>query len=156
MNQKNYKLYSENETMKLAQSFSKFLRSGDIICLMGDLGAGKTTFIKGVAKGLNINPNIVSSPTYVLMNEYKGKFPLYHFDLYRLNDMQEIIDIGYDEFLYGQGVSALEWAEHLKGLMPKQYLQVKIDHLKPAGRKIRLSYKGIYYKEVFKKITEVL
>src|SRR3990167_3061167 len=102
---------STDQTLELGEKLARHLRKGDILCLGGELGSGKTIFIKGIAQGLKISPAKVHSPTFVLMNAYEGKLPLYHFDLYRLEGVREISTIGYEEFLYGDGVSVIEWAD---------------------------------------------
>ncbi|MFI5324297.1 MAG: tRNA (adenosine(37)-N6)-threonylcarbamoyltransferase complex ATPase subunit type 1 TsaE, partial [Thermodesulfobacteriota bacterium] len=96
------------ETIKLGEIIGKSLEPGSIIALRGGLGAGKTVLVKGIARSLGIEDEPVS-PTFVIMNAYEGRIPLYHFDLYRISDADELIGIGYDEFLFGEGVSAVEW-----------------------------------------------
>lgn len=135
------------QTIALGERLAKHLKKGDIVCLQGDLGAGKTTFIKGVAKGLKIAPVKVNSPTFILMNAYQGRLPLYHFDLYRLEKMEEIGAIGYEEFLYGDGVSVIEWAERLGVLTPKEYLRVELKHKGENERSIKVSAVGKKYYE---------
>lgn len=99
---------SLEETEQIAEDFAKTLKSGDIVLLSGDLGAGKTQFTKGVAKGLGINDTI-PSPTFTIMNSYENR--LFHFDLYRLHSFEELINVGAEEFLYSNGISILEWPE---------------------------------------------
>ena len=99
---------SLEDTEKIAEDFAKTLKSGDIVLLSGDLGAGKTQFTKGVAKGLGINDTI-PSPTFTIMNSYENR--LFHFDLYRLHSFEELINVGAEEFLYSNGISILEWPE---------------------------------------------
>jgi len=133
------------ETMKIAEQLGKKVSGGDIICLFGDLGAGKTTFVKGLAKGLKFNSAKVTSPTFVLMNIYEGRLPVYHFDLYRIEENAELAMIGYDEFLYGNGVAVIEWAERLNTLMPSERLDIELTHKKPEGRMIKMIAKGARY-----------
>lgn len=117
-----------NETLEIGTALGKTLKEGDIITLSGDLGAGKTTFTKGIAKGLGINVP-VSSPTFTIIKEYpQGRIPLYHFDLYRLGDGAVDEDLGYDEYFYGQGVCVIEWAEFVEELLPKNRLHINITH----------------------------
>jgi len=142
--------HSEEETIKLGETLSKSLRPGDIVCLFGNLGSGKTTFVKGVAKGLKIDPDKVNSPTFVLLNIYDGTPPLYHFDLYRIEQDSDIAAIGCEEFMYGDGVSIIEWAEHLKENTPKNYLSVRLTHKHNDDRQITLSGKGQRYQELIK------
>src|SRR4051812_25596177 len=100
---------SPEQTIQMASDFSKNLKSGDILLLQGDLGAGKTTFVKGLAKGLKAKVNEVVSPTFVLMNIYEGKLPIYHFDLYRLEKPEELASLSMDEYLDGDGIAVIEW-----------------------------------------------
>ena len=136
----------------LGKKLAKRLKGGDILCLFGDLGSGKTTMIKGVAEGLKINPKKVNSPTFVLMNIYEGRLPLFHFDLYRLEDIEGISSIGYDEFLYGDGVSVIEWADRLGEFLPEEYLKVELKHKKLDERVIRLTAKGRRHQNIIGKI----
>lgn len=131
--------------MKFGASLAKYLKSGDILCLFGDLGSGKTTLVKGIAKGLRIKEDKVTSPTFVLMNIYQGKLPLFHFDFYRLEGAAEIVPTGYEEFLYGEGVSVVEWADRFDQLMPKENLEVRLTHKAETERVIRLAGKGKRY-----------
>lgn len=127
---------SAEETIRIAQDFAKSLKPGAIVFLKGDLGAGKTTFVKGIAKGLNVNPREVNSPTFVLMNFYDGKMPMYHFDLYRLEKPQEIASMNLDEYFYGDGVSLIEWPERLGVLAPEKYTVVELSHVNETQRTI--------------------
>ncbi len=116
------------ETIKLGEIIGKSLEPGSIIALRGDLGAGKTVLVKGIARGLGIEDEPVS-PTFVIMNVYEGRIPLYHFDLYRISGADELMGIGADEFLYGGGgVSAVEWAERVQEIFPEYtiYIDIKI------------------------------
>lgn len=141
---------SEEETLRLGAKLAKHLRHGDIVCLQGDLGSGKTTLIKGIAGGLRIAPEKVNSPTFVLMNAYEGKLPLYHFDLYRLGHAREISSIGYEEFLYGDGVAVIEWAERLGELAPQKYLRIELKHKGENKRLIKLTAVGEKYRRIIK------
>lgn len=118
-------LNSSEETLKLGEIIGKSLNPGSIIALVGDLGAGKTVLVKGIAKGLEVleEPN---SPTFVIMNSYEGRIPLYHFDLYRLSDEEELLGIGYDEYFFGDGVAAVEWADRVEGIFPKHTIRIEI------------------------------
>lgn len=143
---------SPAETITLGRKIAKLLNPGDIICLSGNLGSGKTTLAKGIAKGLSIDPVKVNSPTFVIMNAYEGRLPLYHFDLYRLNKMQEMGVIGYDEFLYGEGVSLIEWGERLEKLLPKEFLNVKIVQSGELERQFCFEAVGTKYKSMVDQI----
>ena len=121
----NLELKSSNETIKLGEIIGKSLNPGTIIALSGDLGAGKTVLVKGFARGLGVEEE-PSSPTFVIMNSYIGRMPLYHFDLYRLSDEDELVGIGYDEYFFGNGVCAVEWAERVQGIFPEDTIRIEI------------------------------
>ena len=113
-----YESYSKTETEKIGKELAKNSKPGDIYCLVGNLGAGKTVFAGGFAKGLGLDIDI-SSPTFTILNEYHGgKLCLYHFDLYRINDQSELYGIGYEEYFYGDGVSLVEWPKIAENLIP--------------------------------------
>jgi len=116
---------SEEHTIKLGELLGKLINPGTIIALKGGLGAGKTVFVKGIAKGLNVEeePN---SPTFVIMNAYEGRLPLYHFDLYRISGANELEGIGYEDCFYGKGVSVVEWADRAEEIFPESSLTVEI------------------------------
>jgi tRNA threonylcarbamoyladenosine biosynthesis protein TsaE len=137
---------SADDTVRLGTCLASVLKSGDIICLFGDLGVGKTTLVKGLAKGLKIQPRKVHSPTFVLMNIYQGRIPLYHFDLYRILS-PELLGMGYEEFFYGDGIAVIEWSEKLGGFMPKEYWKVKLEHVRESVRKVTIFAHGARYKE---------
>ena len=120
-----YKSNSAKETENIAKAFAKTLKAGDVVCLNGDLGAGKTAFAAGIAKGLGVD-EYISSPTFTIVNCYNGKIPLYHFDVYRISDCDEMYDIGYDEYIDGDGVSVIEWAEIIKDILPSGRYEVTI------------------------------
>lgn len=126
---------SEEETIKLGEKIARGLRSGDVVALSGDLGAGKTTLVKGIAKGLGVkNYRYVNSPSFVLVKEYKGKIPLFHFDIYRLNSLKEIEEIGYEEYLGRGGVVAIEWAGKMVHILPKRRLHIALKIKNPKER----------------------
>lgn len=141
-----HKTTTPEQTITLAKKFAKSLRSGDIICFKADLGAGKTTFTKGLAEGLKISSKKVNSPTFVLLNIYEGKLPIYHFDLYRI-ESEDMFNIGYDEFVYGDGVAVIEWSERLDSLLPKEHFLIEIKHKGESQREIRIKGVGKTYKE---------
>ena len=117
---------SPKETFNLGMTIARHCKPGDIICMEGNLGAGKTTLTQGIAAGLNINAKSVVSLTFVFLNIYNGTLTVYHFDLYRLENLQELFNIGYEEFFYSSGLAVIEWAERLKTLKPKQYLKIEL------------------------------
>lgn len=126
---------SLEDTEKIAFSFAKTLKGNEIILLNGDLGAGKTTFTKSLAKALGIVEHI-TSPTFTLVNEYySGKFPLFHFDMYRLEDESEAVEIGLDDYFNKQAVSIIEWPERIKNLIPKDHITINIEKIDDNSRK---------------------
>ena len=120
-----YNSNSPRETQNIAKAFSKELKGGDVICLNGDLGAGKTAFVQGLAKAIGID-ECISSPTFTIVNCYDGKIPLYHFDVYRIGDSEEMYDIGYDEYIYGNGISVIEWSEIISDILPENRYEIVI------------------------------
>lgn len=118
---------SPEETRALAARLTERLKPGDVLALHGELGAGKTCFIQGLAQGLAVNQP-VSSPTYTLVNEYQGDMPLYHIDLYRLRNVDEALDMGLDEYLDGPGITAIEWAERAETALPARTLHIRLRH----------------------------
>ena len=135
---------SFDETRDLGEKTGKHLDPGTILALSGDLGSGKTTFIQGLAKGLNIPDNYyITSPTYTLINEYSGRYNLFHIDLYRIENYADLDEIGLYEILRSDGVIAIEWADKLpKNLFP-EYLAIHIDILNDESRKIILTAHGL-------------
>ncbi len=133
------------QTLRLGVRLAELLAPGDLLCLEGDLGSGKTTLVKGIAKGLWVEANKVNSPTFVLMNIYEGKLPLYHFDLYRLDDPKEILRLDYEEYFFGEGVSLVEWADKLGPYKPLEYLDIKLAHTGENSRSITLTPIGERY-----------
>jgi len=140
------------ETIDLARKIAKHLKKGSIICLHGELGSGKTTFVKGLAQALGIQKE-VQSPTFVLMNIYEGKMKLYHVDLYRLEDIKEIERIGYEEFLFGDGLAVVEWADKLKELYPSECLTVTLHHAGEEKREVCIKAKGKKYEGTIKELS---
>ena len=128
------------ETKDLGERLGRLLKDGDIVCLYGELGAGKTTFVQGIAKGLDIKEGFVASPTFVIVNEYKGRLPLYHIDLYRLNSLSEIEDIGILEYLKGKAVTVIEWAEKAEEILPEERLTIYLEN--PGAERGRLVLKA--------------
>jgi len=129
---------SARQTLKTGKKFAKQLKAGDVICLHGELGAGKTQFVKGIASYFEINPLEVSSPTFTLIHEYSGTLPVYHFDFYRVKNEKEALEIGSEEYFYGEGVSIIEWPDNIKGLIPDYALHVYLTHAGEQKREIRI------------------
>ena len=149
MNNFEWKVDNAEETIGFAERIASLLEAGDVITLEGDLGAGKTTFTKGIAKGLGITKT-VNSPTFTIIKEYQGKLPLYHMDVYRLKDSDE--DLGFDEYFEGEGVTVVEWAHLIEEQLPVDYLQINLYYDNTSGRKIVLSPKGSRYMQLCKEL----
>lgn len=128
---------SEASTIKLGENIGKVLEPGDIISLTGDLGAGKTQLTKGIAAGLGV-VDYVTSPTFIIVNEYEGRIPLYHFDVYRINDIQEMYEIGFDEYLFGKGVCVIEWGDIVSDLLPEKIIRINMKKIDDNIREISI------------------
>lgn len=122
-----YDSYCEEDTFRLGYQLGLVAKAGEIYCLDGDLGTGKTVFTKGFAKGLGIK-EAVSSPTFTIVQEYHdGRLPFFHFDVYRIADIEEMDEIGYEDYFYGNGVCFVEWAELIKELLPNNIIKITIE-----------------------------
>lgn len=143
-----FEVYSVDETTQLGIKLGRLLKAGDIVCLTGDLGTGKTHITKGIAKGLGITDNI-TSPTFTIVNEYEGtKLKLNHFDVYRVSDPDEIYAIGFDDYIFSDAVSIIEWANYIEEILPQDLLHIKIEKDLSKGeyyRKITLTPYGDRY-----------
>ena len=115
---------SPQETHYLGEQFGRLLSPGQVIALCGELGTGKTCLVQGISKGLRVQDHYITSPTFTILNEYKGLIPVYHFDAYRLSGPEELEELGYEEYFYGIGVTIIEWAEKIKSLLPKNYIKI--------------------------------
>ena len=143
------KIYTFNSattaaTRRIGQTIGKELQPGDIILLAGPLGAGKTTLVQGIAKGLGVSGNVMS-PTFVLMRELAGRLTLYHFDLYRLEKMPEVSDLGLDDYLYGEGATVIEWADRAESLWPEDHLRIHLEYAGAKARKLKMTAQGTRY-----------
>ncbi len=132
--------HSDAETTALAAKLVTYFKSGDVIVLEGRLGAGKTVFVKGLAKALGIEESLVNSPSFTLVNEYPGKQPLYHFDLYRLEDPNELYEIGWDEYSNREGILVVEWGEKAKEYLPERYYLIRFTVLGETDRQLEISF----------------
>jgi len=144
----NFYVNSLEETTKIGSLLGKLVQPGDVICLTGDLGTGKTHITKGIAKGLGISEHI-TSPTFTIVNEYdSGRLKFYHFDVYRVSDPDEIYAIGFDEYIFSDGVSVIEWANYIEEILPKEFLHIYIEKDLSKGenyRKITITPYGERY-----------
>ncbi|MCL2045620.1 MAG: tRNA (adenosine(37)-N6)-threonylcarbamoyltransferase complex ATPase subunit type 1 TsaE [Oscillospiraceae bacterium] len=131
--------YSERETIEQGEKLGKTLVSGSIVALYGGLGAGKTAFTRGIALGLGILMDI-TSPTFTIVNEYPGKLPLFHFDMYRLENENELFDIGWDDYISRHGVCVVEWSEKVSKAFPENTIKVTIETHGGNTRRISINY----------------
>lgn len=129
---------SRSDTQAIAQAFATTLKPGDIVCLNGDLGAGKTAFVSGAVKAFNYT-GYVNSPTFTIVNEYHADIAIYHFDVYRIENGEEMYNIGLDEYLFGDGICIIEWAEKIADILPKKIYNVVIS---------KDDYKGDDYRDI--------
>lgn len=148
---------SPEETTRLGMQLGLLLKAGDIVCLQGELGAGKTCFAKGVAQGLGIE-DPVTSPTFTLVNEYHGTLTLYHLDVYRLNGPGEMDDLGYEEYFYGDGVALVEWAERVRDVLPAERLEIFINRGTESEvcREIKMNPLGDRYRLLVEELIAVV
>lgn len=143
---------SAEQTMEFANRLANRLYPGTVITLEGDLGAGKTTFTKGLAVGLGIG-RTVNSPTFTIIKEYMdGAMPLYHMDVYRLEESDE--DLGFDEYFHGNGITVVEWAKFIEEMLPTELLEINIKYVNDNERKIILAPKGERYLDLCKELFE--
>lgn len=144
---------SPEDTIQLGQFIGEILKPGSVIGLCGELGTGKTHLIKGLAMGLGVDHRYyVTSPSFTIINEYPGRIPLNHIDLYRLEEMDQTEELGYEEYFYGDGVTAIEWAEKILPFLPEDRLMVEIAHLGENRRKFRIRGFGRPYWNIARKI----
>lgn len=143
-----------DETESIGAVIGRMLQPGQVVLLYGDLGAGKTQLARGMARGLGVD-GPVTSPTFTLINEYQGRIPFYHSDLFRLSDPGQLVDLGLDDYLYGEGATVVEWPERLGALRPGEYLAVTLQPT-PTGRQLALSATGAGYEELLARVAEAL
>ncbi len=146
---------SPEQTQKFGIHIGELALPGDIFLLLGNLGAGKTCFTQGIAWGLGIKEYAVS-PSFIVVRELYGRLPLYHIDLYRLDHIEEIVELGLDDYLYGGGVCVVEWAEKGLSVLPAEHLLIKIDYLADAERNLCLEPNGKRYLEIMSRLKRLL
>lgn len=144
---------SPRETEALGEYLGTLAAKGDVFCLYGDLGAGKTCLARGVARGLGVEEP-VTSPTFTLINEYRGRLPLYHMDAYRLSGPGDMEDLGYEEYFYGDGVTLLEWAGRVENILPDERLDIYITGVSGRENMREITFKGLG--ERFTRLAEEL
>jgi tRNA threonylcarbamoyladenosine biosynthesis protein TsaE len=138
---------SPEETQQLGARLGKLARPGDVLLLVGKLGAGKTCLAQGIARGLGIK-EYAASPSFVVVRELYGRLPLYHMDFYRLDNLEEIADLGLDDYLYGGGVSVVEWAEKGLSLLPPEHLLIEMSYISDTSRRLKLKPTGKRYRQL--------
>lgn len=132
--------HGESETVGLAEKIGLFLKAGDVVVLTGELGAGKTVFVRGVAKAMGIDENLVNSPSFTIVNEYPGRDrAMYHFDLYRVTGSEELVEIGWDDYLKQGGVVVIEWGEKAGPELPRMYYTVDMRIIDEQKREIEIT-----------------
>lgn len=136
-----YISHSVTETEHIGEALAKTLKGGDVVAYYGDLGAGKTAFTRGLARGLGCTGR-VSSPTFTIVNEHEGTLPLFHFDMYRLSDEEELFDIGWEDYLTRGGICAVEWSERVSGALPEDAITVTIERHSENEEWRRITIKG--------------
>jgi tRNA threonylcarbamoyladenosine biosynthesis protein TsaE len=144
-----------DQTRELGRQLGKLAQAGDIFLLSGNLGVGKTCLTQGVVWGLD-SQEYALSPTFVLMREIQGRLPLYHIDLYRLDQLAEISDLGLDDYLYGRGLCVIEWAEKGMTVLPSEHLLVKIEYINDSERIITLTACGKRYARLIKSLKPIV
>ncbi|MBA7597580.1 tRNA threonylcarbamoyladenosine biosynthesis protein TsaE [subsurface metagenome] len=147
MNQPEITSNSPEETQEFGARLGQLAQPGDVFLLVGKLGAGKTCLTQGIAWGLGID-EYAASPSFVLVRELYGRLPLYHVDFYRLENLEEIAELGLDEYFYGNGVSVVEWAEKALSLLPPEHLLIEMEYISDNERRLKLKPSGKRYREM--------
>jgi len=149
--------FSPQETEAIGKAMGSRLVAGDVVALIGELGSGKTCFTKGVAAGLGIDKAVpIVSPTFTLINEYPGLPPLYHFDLYRIDDMVQILDLGCEEYWGGGGVAVIEWGEKAADLLPEEHFRVEFLYVDEFIRKIAFRGSGARFASLIENLKAIV
>lgn len=147
-----FKTNNAIETEELGRKIADALKGGEVIAMTGDLGAGKTTMTKALAKGLGIE-EYVTSPTFTIVNEYEGRLKLFHFDIYRIADIEEMYDLGFEEYIYGDGVSIIEWSNLIKEILPEDTINIEILASGIDERNITISGRGNKFDNLSKELS---
>lgn len=147
---------SPEKTWQIGQLLGELLDAGYTVCLYGDLGAGKTNFTFGIAQGLDVQEQYITSPTFTFVNEYQGRVPLYHIDLYRLKDPDELENIGFEEYIESDGVTVIEWAERAEDALPVEGLSVYLAYVDEHSREIGFIAEGERYEKLVEELKQEL
>ena len=152
------KTRSYEETVEFGKKLGEILAPNDVICLTGDLGTGKTALTHGIAKSLGIN-SYITSPTFTIVNEHQGKYPLFHFDVYRIADPDEMFDIGFEEYLLAEGVAVIEWGEFIRDILPHEIININVKKALDESldtRLIEVDFVGERYSDYQNRLEEIL
>ncbi|KAF0122932.1 MAG: ATP-binding protein [bacterium] len=150
-------LKTPQATLEFGELLGKYLMAGDVVALIGDLGIGKTQLVKGLARGVGVPEEYcITSPTYTIVNEYQGRIPLYHFDLYRLEGNSDMENLGYEEYFEGKGVAVIEWAEKITHLLPENRMEIRIGHLENDFREFEIIGFGDHYSKIVDEVVRFL
>lgn len=156
MNNPEFVSYSDKDTRRFAEKLARRLKKNDCLALTGCFGSGKTTFVKGLVRGLGLKEDsAVSSPSFVIMKIYQARLPVYHFDLYRLDGIADLETVGFDEFINAGGITVIEWADKIKDYLPKGALRVSFAVLGPQKRRLKFSVKDKKVKSAIEGIIGV-
>ncbi len=147
--------HSAGDTQRLGRLLGEQAWPGEVVLLVGELGAGKTCLAQGVAQGLGITEPVLS-PSFVILRQYTGRLPLYHIDLYRIERLEEVADLGLDDYLYGDGLSLVEWAERGVGLLPPQHLLIELEFMSETQRRLRLHPRDGRYQEAVERLQALV
>ncbi len=147
---------SPEQTWRIGELLGARLGAGDTVCLYGDLGAGKTSFSYGIALGLEVRTQYITSPTFTFVNEYEGRVPFYHIDLYRLKDPAELENIGFDEYIESDGVTVIEWAERAEDDLPAEGLSIYLSYVDAKSREIGFLAEGERYEKILEELKQNL
>jgi tRNA threonylcarbamoyladenosine biosynthesis protein TsaE len=150
------KTSSPEQTWKIGEMLGRKLAAGDTVCLYGDLGAGKTSFSYGIALGLEVRDQYITSPTFTFVNEYRGRVPFYHIDLYRLKGADELEGIGFEEYIDSDGVTVIEWAERAEDVLPEECLSVYLTSVTETTREIGFLGEGERYSAIVEELKKSL
>lgn len=143
---------SQEQTQRLGRHLGELAQAGDVFLLTGNLGSGKTCLTQGIAWGLGVT-EYAFSPSFVIIREYHGRLTLYHIDFYRLDHIEEIADLGLDEYLYGKGVCVVEWAENGIAVLPEEHLLINLSYISDTERSISFEPKGKHYAQISKTLN---
>ena len=147
--------YSLDDTQKLGTLLERFIPDGAVVSLIGSLGTGKTTLVRAIAAAGGENPQDVSSPTFVLIQEYTaGRRPIYHFDAYRIADDDEFLELGPEEYFDSSGVTFVEWADRVINCLPESYIQISVEHIGDASRRYKITAIGAQYQNFLKILSD--